>query len=172
MDLYITDLKAKHIRDYYDYKSNGGRLDGKSGGLAHETIKNHKMVLNAMLNYAEATDEVIVKNPAKGILPPKKINDNNNQKERVYLDPEQANKLLKLFENHHLYPLVYITLYYGFRRSEVLGLKWDAVDFENNKLTVKHTIVQCNTVVAKDRTKTETSTRSYKIPTKIIEMLK
>ena len=80
--------------------------------------------------------------------------------------------MLKLFENHHLYPLVYITLYYGFRRSEVLDLKWDAVDFENNKLTVKYVVVDCSKVIAKDRTKTETSTRSYKIPTKIIEMLK
>ncbi len=37
--------------------------------------------------------------------------------------------------------MVYVTLYYGLRRSEVLGLRWSAVDFDRNTLTLNHTVV-------------------------------
>lgn len=50
-------------------------------------------------------------------------------------------------------PLFYTTLYYGLHRSEVLGLKWDAIDFENDTLEIKHTVVKQTTIVAKDKTK-------------------
>ena len=42
-----------------------------------------------------------------------------------------------------------------------MGLKWDAVDFENNMLSIKHTVVQYNTIVEKDKTKNHSSKRSY-----------
>ncbi len=31
--------------------------------------------------------------------------------------------------------------FYGLRRSEIVGLKWDAVDFENKKISIQHTVV-------------------------------
>jgi len=40
--------------------------------------------------------------------------------------------MLQAFRGHELQALVYTTLYYGLKRSEVLGLKWDAVDFDTN----------------------------------------
>lgn len=39
-------------------------------------------------------------------------------------------------------------------RSEVLDLKWFAVDFENNTADINHTIVENLSIVAKDKTKT------------------
>ncbi len=38
-------------------------------------------------------------------------------------------------------PTLAHTTYYGLRRSEVLGLKWDAIDFENKTITIKHKVV-------------------------------
>ena len=50
---------------------------------------------------------------------------------------------------------------YGLRRSELLGLKWDSIDFENEMLTIRHTVVKVYTTVAKDKTKTKSSYRSF-----------
>lgn len=71
--------------------------------------------------------------------------------------------MLNAFSGHPLESLVYITLYYGWRRSEVLGLKWDAIDFESNTISIKHVVVKNKTLVAKDSTKTYSSRRTLKI---------
>ena len=36
--------------------------------------------------------------------------------------------------------VILLTVFYGLRRSEVLGLKWDAIDFENDTITIRHTV--------------------------------
>ena len=79
----------------------------------------------------------------------------------MFLDSKEANEVLKLFRGHHLQPLIYMTLYYGLRRSEVLGLKWSAIDLENDTVEIKHTVVKNVTIVAKDKTKTAAGRRKY-----------
>lgn len=48
--------------------------------------------------------------------------------------------------------------FYGLRRSEIVGLKWDAIDFENKKISIQHTVVTAKvngtvTEIARDKTK-------------------
>ena len=33
-----------------------------------------------------------------------------------------------------------MTAFYGFRREEIIGLKWDVLDFERETVTVRHTV--------------------------------
>jgi len=40
-------------------------------------------------------------------------------------------------------------------------LKWDSIDFDENTLTIKHTVVKVSTVIEKDKTKTKSSHRSF-----------
>ena len=54
-----------------------------------------------------------------------------------------------------------LAAYYGLRRSEVIGLKWSAIDFTENTLTVRHTVHSTEEgIVAKDRLKTKSSYRT------------
>lgn len=60
---------------------------------------------------------------------------------------------------------VFITALYGLRRSETLGLKWDAIDFENKTIVIRHTISQTKVdgklqIVAEDKTKNQSSYRT------------
>jgi len=64
--------------------------------------------------------------------------------------------LFETIEDDPLYPVVKITALYGLRRSEVLGLKWDSVDFTTGRLTIKRTVSKLTTSVCKDKTKTAT----------------
>ena len=48
---------------------------------------------------------------------------------------------------------------------EALGLKWDAIDFQNNTITIRHTVTSCNLdgkhiQIAQDTTKTKSSMRT------------
>ena len=67
--------------------------------------------------------------------------------------------------------MIYITLYYGLRRSEVLGLKWSAIDFKKDRIKINHTVVKHTSLVAKDKTKTEASRREYTLLPEIKEIL-
>ena len=77
----------------------------------------------------------------------------------------QMRDLLTAVKNERLYPIVYVTALYGLRRSEVLGLKWDAIDFEENTLEIKHIVTQASidgkkVLVQADRAKTKSSLRT------------
>ena len=55
--------------------------------------------------------------------------------------------------------------FYGLRRSEIVGLKWDAINFQKKTITIRHVVTQTmvegkHTVIQKDRTKNKTSHRS------------
>ena len=165
-NLKLSELKPHHISEYYDYKITSGRLDGKPGGLAPKSIKNHSLVIKEALDDA-LINELVLRNVAAKIPIPKQV----KQHKETFLNAEEANEVLKLFNGHKLQPLIYITLYYGLRRSEVLGLKWSAIDFKKNRIKINHTVVKHTSLVAKDKTKTEASRREYTLLPEIKEIL-
>ena len=69
--------------------------------------------------------------------------------------------LLDSIRDDPLFPLVKITAIYGLRRSELLGLQWDSIDFESGTLTIRHTVRKVTKPVEKDKTKNASSYRSF-----------
>lgn len=167
MNLTLAEVTPKHIMDYYESRLVCGRNDHKTGGLSVQSIKKHALVMNMVFEEALIA-ELVMRNPVA--LVPLPVQEKQEQK-GTFLTIDEANKMLEAFRGHDLQPLVFTTLYYGLRRSEVLGLKWDAVDFENNTLKIQHTVVKNRTVVAKDTTKTVTSRRTYPLLPEIKELL-
>ena len=60
---------------------------------------------------------------------------------------------------------VIMAAFYGLRRSEIVGLKWDAIDFENKTISIQHTVVSAKvngtvTEIARYKTKTKSSCRT------------
>lgn len=76
---------------------------------------------------------------------------------------------LNAIKGHRLEAVFFLTLFYGLRREEVLGLKWSAI--RDDRLYIEHTIARVKSTVAKDRTKTSESLRSYLIPERIQSLL-
>ena len=166
LNIAIKDLKPKHITDYYEHEFSLG--DKGRNGLSISSIKLHSVILKNILNQA-LLEEIIIRNPAFKVPLPKKC---DNKSVSTFLTASQANELLKLFKGHYLQPLVYITLYYGLRRGEAIGLKWSAIDFKNNSVKINHTITRSRTLIAKDKTKTVSSERKYYLLPEIKEILK
>ena len=158
LNLKLEDITLSDIEKYFQYKAVSGRLDGKSGGLSYRTIKLHSVVLNLIFNEA-IRNSLIKENPCKYAKIPNSVK--KSEKQMNFYTTEQCKKLLDVTKDTVLHDMIYITFIYGLRRSELLGLKWDAVDFDNNTITIKHTVVLQNKVVAKDKTKNTTSNRTY-----------
>lgn len=167
LHLKLDEVKPHHIKDYYQYMYTKGRVDGRGSGLSVASLIKHGIVLKGMFNDA-VLDEYVLSNPASKVKMPAKNIPSIKPK---FLTADQANKVIKAFEGHRLYPIVYITLYYGLRRSEILGLRWGAIDFENNTMTINHTVVKQLTIEAKDKTKTESSCATYALMDKVKELL-
>ena len=64
------------------------------------------------------------------------------------MDLEQAQCFLSFVKTVPQFEVLYyigkIGFYYGLRRSELLGLKWDAINFKLNEIEIKHTVVRIN----------------------------
>ncbi len=154
----LADITPRLVSEYYQSKVAGGRLDGREGGLAHRTMKSHAALIRSILRQA-VIEGVLMRNPAEYV--PLPTRGDSQEKNIVFLSAAEANKMLEAFEGHQLRELVYVALYYGLRRSEVLGLKWSVVNFESNIISINHTVVKYSSVVAKDRTKSAASNSSY-----------
>ena len=61
-----------------------------------------------------------------------------------YYSREEVEKLLEVLKDDPLYPMVFVDVYYDLRRSELLGLEWDSVDFVRNTLSVEHKVCRDN----------------------------
>ncbi len=170
LGLRLTDLKPRHFADYYQYKSTGGRLDGKAGGLDITSVRGHAALIRTVLNDA-VIFEYINGNPAQNVPVPKRARTNAKSAKNVYMTADEANEMLRALQGEEIYPLVYVTIIYGLRKSEVLGLKWDAVDFEKNTLEIKSTVVKNKTIVYKDTTKTESSHATFELLPEIKDLL-
>ena len=110
------------------------------------------------LKNAVKTDLIAV-HPVDKVKRPKKNTFVGN-----FYDKQAINDLFAAAKSMQLELLVVLSAFYGLRRSEVVGLKWDAVDFEANTITIRHTVTTYNldskrVVYASDTTKTKSSMR-------------
>jgi integrase len=81
-------------------------------------------------------------------------------------------QLLGCAEDEAIYPAILLSAFYGLRRSEVLGLKWDAVDFANGVIHIRNTVVEYQRIVEeKEQTKTKASYRTLPLAKEISDYL-
>ena len=156
-EVELDELRPMAIQRYISDKLDHGRCDG-SGGLSRASVRKHIQVIREALDRA-VRFELIDKNPAAAVFLPRKKRGADDPK--VFLELEEAKAMLASFEGNRLYPIILVTLLYGFRRSEALGLTWSAIDFENDVISVSNTIVKNLTIVEKKTTKNDTSRRKF-----------
>ena len=126
----------------------------KPNSVIHYHANIHKA-----LKYAVKI-ELLDTNPADKVERPKK-----NSFVGSFQDSTEVEKLFEAAKGTRLEIPIFLGAFYGLRRSEVLGLKWSAIDFQSNTITIKHTVTSCNidgkhVQVAQDTTKTKSSMRT------------
>lgn len=150
----LTNVNRQILQNYFNEKHESGNLKTHKG-LSAKSLRHHKNIIHQTLELA-VINNIIIENPCKNITLPK-------LERNVYdfFNLEETKQFLKSVKRERLYPLYYLTAVYGLRRSEVLGLKWDSIDIDNKKLTIKHTRTRANEIIEKDKTKTKSSLRSF-----------
>lgn len=163
--LKLCEINADILQSYFDEKATNGRTDGK-GGLAPASLRRLKNPINQALKEA-VKNGLLPHNPCQFVVLPKK-----ERYEAQYYTAKQLQALFQAIEGDPIAPLVQIAALYGLRRSEVLGLKWDSIDFDNGLLTIKHTVSKVTKAISKDKTKTASSHRSFPLTENAIAIFK
>ena len=141
--LTLDGIQAKHIQSFYLHE-----LKTVSPG----TVIHYHANIHKALKYAVKTD-MLVQNVADKVDRPKK-----NSFQPVFLSAEEMQKMFEALRGTKLELPVLVAAFYGFRRGEVLGLKWDAIDFERGTISVIRTV----TTITVDGKQTEIEQQSAK----------
>ena len=141
--LTLDGIQAKHIQSFYLHE-----LKTVSPG----TVIRYHANIHKALKYAVKTD-MLVQNVADKVDRPKK-----NSFQPVFLSAEEMQKMFEALRGTKLELPVLVAAFYGFRRGEVLGLKWDAIDFERGTISVIRTV----TTITLDGKQTEIEQQSAK----------
>lgn len=100
-------------------------------------------VVKGSLKYACYTLNYINTNPAEHVHAPR-IEKINNDPAHIFTQ-EEFERILERFKGTHSIYYAFLTAYYtGMRVSEVYGLTWDCIDFENKTLTINKNIIKKN----------------------------
>lgn len=128
LKIRLTELKPIHIQEFYNKRLSEGV---KASTVIHYHANIHKALKHAVKM------ELIPYNPADKVERPKKENFTGS-----FYSEEEVQKLFEAFEGDECELCVHIAAFYGLRRSEVIGLKWDAVNFENKTITIEHKVTE------------------------------
>ena len=161
----LQDLEQhpKYIQDFYQHE-----LDR---GVTANTVIHYHANIRKCLQYAFQIG-MIRSNPADRVERPRK----EKFKSEVY-KAEELEQLFTAIQGDPAEFGVIMAAFYGLRRSEIVGLKWDAIDFENKTISIQHTVVSTKvdgvvTDIARDRTKTKSSCRTLPLIPACEQMLK
>lgn len=164
--ILLQELKPYHLEEYYRYKLQPNSKLSKQGALSHSTIKHHHQNISKALSDA-VRKGIINYNPAASARTPKSESFKGN-----FLNPTQLNDLLMLFKGSAIELPVTLAAVYGFRRSEVLGLKWSHIDFVNKAITICETLQQGVGGNYTDTPKNESSYRTLPMTDDVYQLLK
>ncbi len=158
--LRLQKLTPALLQGFYNEKIK----TGLSASSVHKLHAN----INKFLTYAFLMDMIPV-NPAQRVILPRKERPHVGKAYTL----QQMQALFDLFKGDPLELVVFLTAVYGLRRSEVCGLRWSSVDFDNRQIYINHTAIVINSeIIRSDRTKTATSYRTLPMNDQVYMRLK
>ena len=124
----LMDLRPDRIQRFYNYLQ-------KEGLSSHAVAVTHKTLRVAMSHAVKL--RLIGRNPCSGTTPPKP-----EQTEMSFYDDRQVRSLLKTARDieDKLYPLYYLAIHTGMRQAELIGLKWEDIDWSLSTIQVRRQV--------------------------------
>ena len=136
--------------------------------LADKTILEHHRLISAIL--AQAEKEMLVPyNAAAKATPPR-----TTKKDPNYFQPETISAILEALESEPLKwrLITHLLIVTGCRRGEIMGLKWEKVDFENSRVKIDRALVSSKSKgVFEESTKTS-DIRHLALPRETMDLLR
>lgn len=151
----LSELTPKHLNTFYTEQKKRVKV---------LTVQRYHANISNALKYAVENDfiEYSIMGTGKVKRP---VVPKNQKLVGKFLRLSEIVEVFDKIKGHKLELGVILAAYYGLRRSEVLGLRWESIDFDANSITIEHTVTQTRidgktiTIVG-DTTKSKTSNRS------------
>jgi len=164
----LQKLTGSQINALYAKLALSGKKDGKHG-LSPLTIRHVHACLHRALRDAVRWER-ITRNPIEAADPPR-INGDGTKELKTW-DAEQLKAFLESTRDDPLFALWHALAMTGMRRGEALGLRWEDVDLEAGRLSVRRALIPNGATVVVSEPKTARGRRSVALDGETIEVLK
>ena len=144
-------------------------LEKSEHTLSPKTVRELHVLISSVLDEA-MRDGMIVSNPAERARLPK-----IEKREADFLEPSEIAALLKAADDEppQSRMLIYLLAVSGGRRGEVLGLRWQNVNFMFGQIHIEQTVLyRKNLGIYIDSPKNQKSDRFLKLPPEMVVLLK
>lgn len=159
LHLKLKEVTGDEINDYY--------VNIRNNGLKGTTAQRHHAMLHLAFKSA-VKRRIISSNPVEQADRPK-----STQFIGSYYNADEIKQLLDGTVNDPMHMVILLAAYYGLRRSEAIGVKWSAIDFTANTISIKHKVLQKGDKVSGyDVMKTKSSYRTLPLIPSVMEELK
>lgn len=157
----IAKAMGKKMRDVFTVEQN-------TEPLADKTILAYHRLISIILSQAEK-EMLVPYNAAAKATPPKTAKKAPN-----YFQPETISEILKALEAEPLkwQLITHLLLVTGCRRGEIMGLKWEKVDFKNNRITIDRALINTPSKGVVESTTKTSDIRYLNLPSETMSLLK
>ena len=144
------------------------RVEKNMEPLADKTILEHHRLISTIL--AQAEKEMLVPYNAAAKATPPRI----NKKDPNYFQPETISTILEALESEPLKwrLITHLLIVTGCRRGEIMGLKWEKVDFENSRVKIDRALVSSKSKGVFEETTKTSDIRHLSLPRETMDLLR
>ena len=165
----LDKITARDIQKFITDMLTNGRNLNNGKPLSRKTAVHHLSFISDVFSYAVRMG-MLCDHPCRRVFVPKQ-----EQEEKQIYTIEQVKILYENLKSEPMKYQVYLLLsiYSGYRRSEMLGLEWKDIDFEHDLIHVRRTSQYTSEKgIYTDTTKTRKSKRVSKMPASIMNLLR
>lgn len=121
---YVKDILPKNVENYLKKLAKLG--------LAQKTVNNQRLVLSLILDHAVVEGDIVY-NPCKSVTVPKGLTK-STRKSATSTDEDI------ILKSYDVWLFPYVALMTGMRKGEILALKWQDIDFDENYISVTKSV--------------------------------
>lgn len=152
MDKKVRDIDTMDLQD---------AVNEEAASVSYKTIKNALGLVASVIGEYKDINTKRIRLPRE-----KKV-------EHTFLDEQGMVNLFDAIRGNAVEVPILLAVWLGMRRSEIMGLCWDCVDFDSKKIHVKRTYIKDKDsgYVLVEHTKTKESTRTLDCPDYILSKI-
>ena len=168
--IQLEKLTSLELQKLYKKLLTSGRIDRieskhQAKGLSPKTVRNIHQIITSAMKLAKE-QKIIASDPTEGCALPKL-----EHREMKTLPIEQLTSFLREARDSGVFEMYYVELATGLRRGELLGLKWEDIDFEHGNLRVKRQVARIDGEVVEAPLKTKNAYRTLPLADDTIQVL-
>ena len=161
-EMNIEDIRPDDVQAF---------LNERASKYKRATVKADWAMLKEILSSA-VNDDIIAKNPAKDRRVHNPAEEGSGTKALTREQITAIQKAIPTLEDANERCLIALLAYTSMRREEVLGLRWEHVDFEAKKLTICEAVVYPVNAPVSKATKTKSSRREFPMGKALCDLLR